>query len=110
MSGRGEGDDLEAYDLLDEDDPFEVDDQNVHLFKHAVFGYEDALDVFRSDPIYFPDESDGPADWLMVAQVPGGDVLLVPLAAANYSGTTKMRPIGVYEAPRWLRDRYLEAR
>ena len=28
-------------DLLDGDDPFEIDDQAAHLFKHAPFGIDD---------------------------------------------------------------------
>jgi hypothetical protein len=38
-------------DALDDEDPFEVDDQAAHLFKHAGLGVDDAYDVWRSDPL-----------------------------------------------------------
>ena len=46
----------------------------------------------------------------MVAEVPGGDVLVVPLAKPNSGDIRKARPIGLYEASRYLKERYLEER
>jgi hypothetical protein len=37
--------------LLDEDDPFEIDEQAAHLFKHPGLGIDDIYDVWRSDPL-----------------------------------------------------------
>ena len=37
-------------DLLDERDPFEIDAQSAHLFKHPRLGIEDIEDVWFSDP------------------------------------------------------------
>lgn len=33
---KGESPDIIAIDLLDPEDPFEIDDQNAHLFKHLL--------------------------------------------------------------------------
>ena len=65
-------------DLLDEDDPFEIDAQAAHLFTHAALGLSDIYDVWRSDPLFYP--SKPPADWLMVGEV-AGTVLVVPIAS-----------------------------
>ena len=37
-------------DSLDEDDPFEIDAQAAHLFKHPHLGVDDVLDVWASNP------------------------------------------------------------
>lgn len=37
--------DLLVIDLLDEDDPFEMDKQVAHLFKHAALGLDDVYEV-----------------------------------------------------------------
>ena len=72
----------ERFDLeaLDPDDPFELDDGNIaHLAKHAPFAADDALDAWVfGDPLFYPAAEDGPADWLMVARVPGA-IVVVPL-------------------------------
>lgn len=62
---------------LDEEDPFEVDSQVAHLFKHPYLGIDDIDDVWASDPLFYPAKP--PAHWLMVAEV-GGRVLMAPLA------------------------------
>lgn len=93
--------------LLDPDDPFEIDDQIAHLAKHETFAADDVYDVFYSDPLYYP--AKGPADWLMVAEVPGGDILVVPLAASEETWK-KARPIGVYRASQSLTLQYLADR
>ena len=87
-----------------------MDIQLAHLFKHETFGLDDAYDVFASDPVFFEPAADGPADWLMVAEVPGSDVLVVPLAPPRWSGAGKARPIGVYRASETLKQQYLAER
>jgi len=42
--------------------------------------------------------------------VPGGDILMVPLAKPKSRDLTKARPIGLYPAGQRLRERYLEER
>jgi hypothetical protein len=96
--------------LLDPDDPFEVDHQLAHLYKHETFGLDDAYDVFASDPVFFPATADGPADWLMVAEVPGHDVLIVPLAPSRRGDPHRARPVGVYRAGESLKQRYRDER
>lgn len=41
-------------DLLDEEDPFEIDTQAAHLFKHPHLGIDDIDDVWASDPLFYP--------------------------------------------------------
>lgn len=41
-------------DLLREDDPFEVDTQRAHLFKHRHLGIADVFDVWAGDPLFYP--------------------------------------------------------
>ena len=64
-------------DLLDPEDPFEIDGGNrVHMIKHlpsddagkpVAVGPEDVLDLYLyGDPDYYPAKEDGPADWLMI--------------------------------------------
>lgn len=81
-------------DLLDED-PFEVDQQAGHLFKHPHLGLQDVHDVWTADPLFYPAKP--PAHWLMVAEV-SGMVLVVPIAPAKSADLRKCRPIGCYEA------------
>jgi len=40
-------------DALDEDDPFEMDSQAAHLFKHALLGTDDVFEVWKSDPPFY---------------------------------------------------------
>lgn len=54
-------------DLLDDDEPFEIDRQAAHLFKHVTLGIDDIHEVWRSDPLFNPAKQ--PADWLMVSEV-----------------------------------------
>ena len=46
----------ERFDLdaLDEEDPFEIDSQAAHLFKHPHLGIDDIDDVWSSDPLFYP--------------------------------------------------------
>jgi hypothetical protein len=82
--------------MLDPHDPFEIDSQRAHLFKHPELGEADLADVWQGERVYY--EADPPADWLLLAEVPGGDVLAVPLCPG--STPFKARPIGVYKLPR----------
>jgi len=72
--------------------------------------WDDVLDVYFGLPLFYPAKEGGSADWLMVGEVPGGVILCVPLAPSRMLRHNKARPIGVYEASRWLRDMYLEDR
>jgi hypothetical protein len=49
-------------DLLDEEDPFEVDTQAAHLFKHPYLGIDDVDDVWGSDPLFYPAKPPALAD------------------------------------------------
>lgn len=89
-------------DLLDED-PFEVDAQAAHLFKHPHLGLHDVYDVWTNDPLFYPAKP--PAHWLMCAEV-AGRVLVVPLAPARDGAPHRCRPIGCYEAAPGLADQY----
>lgn len=52
------------FDLLDDEDPFEIDEQAAHLFKHAGLGIDDIYEVWRSEPLFYAAKP--PAHWLMV--------------------------------------------
>jgi hypothetical protein len=99
----------ERFDLeaLDSDDPFELDDGNIpHLANHAPFTAEDAVDAWTfGDPLFYPAAEDGPADWLMVARIPGA-VVVVPLAPPRSGDPRRCRPIGIYEPCQALVERY----
>ena len=99
--------DLFDLDQLDENDPFEIDSQAAHLFKHAGLGIDDIHDVWQSDPVFYPAKP--PADWLMVAEV-HGEILVVPLARSDSNDPTRCRPFGCDIAAKHLADRYLEDR
>lgn len=94
-------------DLLDDEDPFELDEQVAHLFKHPRLGIEDIVEVWQSDPIFYPAKP--PALWLMVAEV-AATVLVVPLAPSRVGDASRCRPIGCYVAARHLQLRYREDR
>lgn len=94
-------------DQLADDDPFEIDDQAAHLFKHAALGIDDIHEVWLSDPVFYAAKP--PADWLMVAEV-GGRVLVVPLAPPASGDPVRCRPIGCYDAKNALARRYREDR
>ena len=51
----------ELFDLdaLDDDYPFEIDDQAAHLFKHATFGIDDIQEVWESQPVFYPAKPPG---------------------------------------------------
>lgn len=103
-------------DLLDIEDPFEIDrDNRPHLYKHlpvaggryVAVGEVDLYDLYVTDsPLFYPAREDGPADWLMVGQIPAM-LLVVPLAPPRSGRTDMCRPIGIYSPPRDLRESYL---
>lgn len=101
--------DSERFDpgLLDEEDPFDIDSQAAHLFKHPHLGIDDIDDVWASDPLFYPAKL--PAHWLMVAEV-SGKVLMVPLAPARSGDPARCRPIGCYEASKALAAQYRKDR
>ncbi len=86
-----------------EEDPFEVDAQAAHLFKHPNLGLQDVYDVWVSDPLFYPARP--PAHWLMCAEV-AGRVLVVPLAPARDGNPGRCRPIGCYKASPGLTAQY----
>jgi hypothetical protein len=49
--------------LPDEEDPFEIDTEAAHLFKHPHLGIDD---IWASDPLFYPAKP--PAHWLMCAE------------------------------------------
>ena len=100
-------DDQFDLDALDADQPFEVDDQAAHLFKHDTLGLDDVREVWLSDPLFYP--ATPPAHWLMVAEV-SGQVLVVPLAPPDSGDSARCRPIGCYVAAKHLADQYREDR
>jgi hypothetical protein len=90
-------------DLLDEQEPFEIDAQAAHLFKHPYLGIEDIEEVWSNDPLFYPAKP--PAHWLMCAEV-SGRVLVVPLAPTRSGNPSHCRPIGCYEAAPALASQY----
>jgi hypothetical protein len=90
-------------DHLDQEDPFEVDTQAAHLFKHPHLGIQDVYDVWINDPLFYPAKP--PAHWLMCAEV-AGQILVVPLAPARSGDPRRCRPIGCYEAAQNLANQY----
>jgi hypothetical protein len=111
---------LERFDpeLLDPDDPFEIDRGNrPHLAQRPGFAEDDVYDVWWDDPVFFEYEGEGSAEWLLVGEVPGRDpsddgplVLVVPLSAPKRWDPTKARPVTLYVASRSLKQRYFEER
>lgn len=98
---------LLVLELLDDDDPFEINEQAAHLFKHPYLGLADVQEVWANDPLFYPAKP--PAHWLMVAEI-AGTVLLVPLAPPQSGDPRKCRPIGCYPAAAHLARRYREDR
>ena len=94
-------------ELLDDTDPFEVDSQSAHLFKHPHLGLADVRDVWVNTPVFYPAKP--PAHWLMVAEV-HGCVLVVPLAPSRGGDPRRCRPIGCHAAAEHLARRYSEDR
>jgi hypothetical protein len=79
-----------------------------HLAKHAPFTADDAVDAWTfGQPLFYPAAEDGPADWLMVARIPGA-IVVVPLAPPRSGDPRQCRPIGIYEPSHALTRRYEE--
>ena len=95
-------------DLVDPNAPFELDMNNVpHLVKHFPFTHQDALDAwFFGEPVFFPAAEDGEADWLMVAEVAGHGLVVVPLAPSSSGDPRRCRPIGIYQPSADLAESY----
>jgi hypothetical protein len=94
-------------ELLDDADPFEIDVQAAHLFKHPHLGLDDVREVWANDPLFYPAKP--PAHWLMVAEA-SGRVLVVPLAPSRSGDAHRCRPIGCYVAAEHLARRFREDR
>ena len=90
-------------DLLDDQDPFEIDSQAAHLFKHPHLGISDIEELWTSGPLFYPAKP--PAHWLMCGEV-SGQVLVVPLAPARSGDPRRCRPIGCYQAATDLANQY----
>jgi hypothetical protein len=87
-------------ELLDPDEPFEIDhDNQPHLAKYSPYTDVDLHDAWADPDLLFAEAAaDGPADWLLIAALPGGDVIQVPLAPARSKDWRRCRPIGIYQA------------
>ena len=95
MKYNPQGGDRLDLEELDDDEPFEIDGQAAHLFKHARSGIADIEDVWAAEPLFYPAKP--PAHWLMMSEV-SGRVLIVPLAPSRSGDPRRCRPIGCYEA------------
>lgn len=105
-------------DLLDADDPFEVDQDNApHLAKHLVMvdgrpvrvSIDDVRALFAWGAVRFyeSDQSRGPAHWLIVCRIEDA-VITVPIVPAANGDPSKCRPIGLFETTGEDRDAYLK--
>ena len=94
-------------ELLDDADPFEIDMQAAHPFKHPHLGLADVREAWVNDPVFYPAKP--PAHWLMVAEV-SGRVLVVPFAPSRSGDPRRCRPIGCYVAAEHLTRRFREDR
>jgi hypothetical protein len=97
-------------ELLDDEDPFEIDEANRPICSLMRPSAMMTLTMYGRAIRCSSRQGLRGADWLMVAEVPGGDVLVVPLAKPNSGQVTKARPIGIYRAAERLKQRYLEER
>lgn len=82
-------------DRLDEEDPFEIDDQAAHLFNIRI--WESGTSTTCGPVTRCSIRPSPPAHWLMCAEV-SGRVLVVPLAPSRSRNPRRCRPIGCYEA------------
>lgn len=95
-------------ELLDEGDPFEIDDDNgPHLAKHSPFAPDDVYEAWV-DPIrIFVAPPHPPAEWVLVARV-GDEVVDVPLVRSRSGSARRCRPIGIYASGQANRALYQE--
>lgn len=99
-------------ELLDPDDPFEIDANNrPHLAKHSPHSDADLVDAWSDPNLLFAEAAaDGPADWILIATLPGGALIQVPLAPPHRGDWRHCRPIGIYPANQTQRQLYEEHR
>jgi hypothetical protein len=99
-------------ELLDEHDPFEIDDANrAHLAKHYPYSADDLVEAWH-DPnrLFVAATAEGPADWLLVARLPGGRIVQIPVAPPHHGDWRTCRPVAIYEASAALAAFYEEDR
>ena len=102
-------------DLLDPDDPFELDAGNIpHLFKHGLAHLKIQVDLDLIYDIYLFDEprfyeahETRSADWIMRGETLNV-ILDVPLAPSKSGFANKCRPIGLYETGYHDKTQYWE--
>jgi hypothetical protein len=100
-------DERSAPGQLDGEDPFGIDIQAAHLFRHPHPGIDDIDDVRASDPLFCPAKPS--AHWLMCAET-GGRVLMVPLAPSRGGDPGRCGTIGCHEASQALAVRHRKDR
>lgn len=94
-------------ELLDESDPFEIDDDNrPHLAKHSPYSPEDLDEAWADPDGLFVEAARGPAEWFLVACTNGEDVVQIPLAPSRSGSWRQCRPIGIYKATKAQQDLY----
>ena len=105
-------------DLLDSDEPFEIDQDNApHLAKHLLMvdgksvrvSIDDVSELFTWGAVRFyeGDPARGPAHWLIVCRIEDV-VVTVPIVPAANGDPSKCRPIGLFETTGKDRDAYLK--
>lgn len=96
-------------ELLDESDPFEIDDDNrPHLAKHSPYTPEDLGEAWADPDGIFVEAVRGPAEWFLIASLTGGDIVQIPLAPSRTESWRQCRPIGIYKASQAQQDKYAE--
>ena len=50
-------------ELLDDTDPFDIDTQSAHLFKHPYRGIDDIREVWSADPLFYPAKRRPTGSW-----------------------------------------------
>lgn len=97
-------------DLLDAEEPFEIDDGNrPHLFKRSDLTAQDLHELWVEDaPRLFPADAEFPADWDLVGEITGKGVVVVPLGKPRKADIRKARPITIFAANLETRKRYRE--
>jgi len=81
-------------DLLDDDDPFEIDEGNLpHLVGHG-FGLTDLWELWEGTP-YWSEDEQHPGRLKLHGPIPG-DYLVVPCAASSSGDVHRCRPITIF--------------
>lgn len=95
-------------DLLDPDDPFELDDDNLgQLGKWDGLTRDDLIEAWQGEPRLFRAPDGFPGDWDLVSEVGSVGTIVVPLMAAKSGDKTKARPITMFRANLRTQARYL---